>query len=380
MMQEAVVYEAYAACEAYEVRERCEIYDAGGDLRQGDSGSELLMTMSGERLHAIAWESFRVGNRAKLTLCSVLRVFDETDLLSELGYPSIAAYGLKHFGMGRSETLECIRVARALDALVLIRDAFREGRISWSVLKELSRVASEQSEEEWLSWAEDKTYRQVRAEVSDAQDKGRKTPRKEGFGLPGLDRSLVFKLRASDHEKVRLAFSSVAAVLSEQLGGEEVSAETVLLYLAERIREGGLGEIEERADAAKNPYAMIYQVCTCCRRGAVHTKDGLVEVSSAEIDRVAGDALRECFDEDLSIDRPTPEPMRRKVLMRDGHRCTNPHCERSAEQCHHIHFRSRGGPTIPENLTSVCGRCHALIHQGALTVIGRAIACGEGLV
>jgi len=102
--------------------------------------------------------------------------------------------------------------------------------------------------------------------------------------------------------------------------------------------------------------------------------------NAIEIDRVAGDALRECFDEDLSIDRPTPEPMRRKVLMRDGHRCTNPHCERSAEHCHHIHFRSRGGPTIPENLTSVCGRCHALIHQGALTVIGRAIAYGEGLV
>ena len=102
--------------------------------------------------------------------------------------------------------------------------------------------------------------------------------------------------------------------------------------------------------------------------------------NAIEIDRVAGDALRECFDEDLSIDRPTPEPMRRKVLMRDGHRCTNPHCERSAEHCHHIHFRSRGGPTIPENLTSVCSRCHALIHQGALTVIGRAIAYGEGLV
>ena len=41
---------------------------------------------------------------------------------------------------------------------------------------------------------------------------------------------------------------------------------------------------------------------------------------------------------------------------------------------------TRARPTIPENLTSVCGRCHALIHQGALTVIGRAIAYGEGLV
>jgi Holliday junction DNA helicase RuvB len=37
---------------------------------------------------------------------------------------------------------------------------------------------------------------------------------------------------------------------------------------------------------------------------------------------------------------------------------------------HHVHFRSRGGPTQPSNLVTLCARCHGLVHDGLLVPVG----------
>ncbi|UCF68918.1 MAG: hypothetical protein JSV80_06420, partial [Acidobacteriota bacterium] len=84
------------------------------------------------KLHELAIESFRIGNRGRLSLCDVLRVLADTRLFHELGHPSITAYAGAHFQLRRSETLESIRVTRALQELTRIREAFAEGRISFS--------------------------------------------------------------------------------------------------------------------------------------------------------------------------------------------------------------------------------------------------------
>ena len=70
------------------------------------------------------------------------------------------------------------------------------------------------------------------------------------------------------------------------------------------------------------------------------------------------------------IDAPTPPGLRRKVLLRDGGRCANPHCSHRADHAHHIVFRMHGGKTTLENEVAVCSTCHALIHAGLLGVRG----------
>ena len=55
------------------------------------------------------------------------------------------------------------------------------------------------------------------------------------------------------------------------------------------------------------------------------------------------------------------------VLARDGLCCA--HCRsRRNLHAHHAVWRSRGGPTTYDNLVTLCGVCHGLVHDGLLDV------------
>jgi 5-methylcytosine-specific restriction endonuclease McrA len=61
------------------------------------------------------------------------------------------------------------------------------------------------------------------------------------------------------------------------------------------------------------------------------------------------------------LDLESYEQIRQQVLRRDGWRCQN--CgSRSNLEVHHKEFRSQGGDDSENNLITLCGRCHALIH------------------
>jgi 5-methylcytosine-specific restriction endonuclease McrA len=52
----------------------------------------------------------------------------------------------------------------------------------------------------------------------------------------------------------------------------------------------------------------------------------------------------------------------KSVLDRDGRRCTKCGCAGSKNnplRCHHIIPVSKGGQTVPYNLTTVCEHCHS---------------------
>jgi hypothetical protein len=57
-------------------------------------------------------------------------------------------------------------VAEALEALPILAEALRSGRACWSVLRELTRVATPETEREWLATAEGRTAREVERLVS----------------------------------------------------------------------------------------------------------------------------------------------------------------------------------------------------------------------
>jgi hypothetical protein len=98
--------------------------------------------VSANSLHELAVRAFRVGNRGRLSLCEALRVLAETRLYIELGFPGVTAYADAFFQLRRAETFEHIRVARRLLDLTELREAFGHGRIGWSALKAVTRVAS----------------------------------------------------------------------------------------------------------------------------------------------------------------------------------------------------------------------------------------------
>ena len=65
------------------------------------------------------------------------------------------------FGYGPRQVEEKLRVAQALEGLPELERALRVGELHWSAARELSRVATPDTEAEWLSVARGKTSRQL---------------------------------------------------------------------------------------------------------------------------------------------------------------------------------------------------------------------------
>jgi hypothetical protein len=65
--------------------------------------------------------------------------------------------------------------------------------------------------------------------------------------------------------------------------------------------------------------------------------------------------------------------LRRQALARDRHRCTVPGC-RSARSLdlHHIEYQRDGGAHQLWNMTVLCSGHHRQLHEGALTIRGKA--------
>lgn len=61
--------------------------------------------------------------------------------------------------------------------------------------------------------------------------------------------------------------------------------------------------------------------------------------------------------------KPTDADARETVLKRDGYCCAE--CGSTDRlEVHHIHHRSDGGTDDPENLITLCMKCHAEQHKG----------------
>jgi len=330
--------------------------------------------LSARRLHELAVESFRIGNRGRLSLCDAFRALSETRLYFDLGFPSLAAYANTHFQLCRSETFEYVRVAQALVELTTLRSEFAAGRMSWAAIKAITRVAGSEDQTDWIELARKQGIERTLAEARDALRRGAHSPRKGSFGLPNLDQKLVLRFSRSDMERVRAWLDGASALVAEKSGAGSVSAEQALLFLCEQSRarpkgEPATGETSRSVLDRRSDTQIVYQRCSECRRSALMTGEGPVEVTPAEVERHEGCA------ETVVIDGPTPPALRRRILAREGGRCGNPRCHHRADHCHHVVFRSHGGETSLANEVAVCAACHALVHAGLLRVTG--VADGE---
>src|SRR5688572_16940402 len=85
---------------------------------------------------------------------------------ARLGYGAFAEYVERLFGYSPRQTQEKLRVAEALEALPRTARELETGKVSFSAVRDLTRVATPETDEEWLEAARKKTVREVEALVS----------------------------------------------------------------------------------------------------------------------------------------------------------------------------------------------------------------------
>ncbi len=136
----------------------------------------------------------------------------------------------------RTQTFEWLRVSRRLVDLPLFAAAFERGEISFTLVAEMTRVATPQTQAEWLEYREGRPIRAVMAELMDAQRKKRNRPRADGFGLPGLPVRLSFEFSPEEHGVFERGLSKVASEMSESLDGAKPSPKEELHHVsAQRV-------------------------------------------------------------------------------------------------------------------------------------------------
>jgi hypothetical protein len=83
-----------------------------------------------------------------------------------LGLGSFGEYVERLFGSRRRTLEDKLRTAEALEQLPELTRTLREGTVSWSAVRELARVATPETEREWLDAAKGRTVHEVERLVS----------------------------------------------------------------------------------------------------------------------------------------------------------------------------------------------------------------------
>jgi hypothetical protein len=109
-------------------------------------------------------------------------------------------------------------------------------------------------------------------------------------------------------------------------------------------------------------YQVVVYLCETCGSAHAPTEGGLRLLEPATIGSILCDAQ---ISNGTKRRRSTIAPsVRRRVLDRDGHRCRMAGCgSRRNLRLHHRVPLALGGTDRPENMLTLCDRCHAWVHK-----------------
>ena len=334
---------------------------------------------------------------------------------ARLGYGGFAEYVERLFGYSPRQSQEKLRVAEALETLPKASQELRAGTISFSAVRELTRVATTDTEGEWLAAARDKTVREVEELVS-----GQRPGARPGDAPDAGAKRHVLRFEVG--ADVLATFREAMAKLRRD-AGESLDDDATLLLLSRQVLAGGRPETAGGGadrDAGRSAYQIALTICESCRRGRQQARGESLEVSAevvamaccdaqhvGRLDAVDAAAAPVSADAhvgtdtrvgtDTDVAAPThlerdaqvhahvrvstktprakqsvPPAIRRLVLRRDRDHCRVPGCRHAIfVDVHHLDPRSEGGGNDPENLLTLCSAHHRANHRGALLIEGR---------
>jgi 5-methylcytosine-specific restriction endonuclease McrA len=325
---------------------------------------------------------------ATARLLDLIREFDARGGWGN-GFRSCAAWLTWRVGLAPGAAREHVRVARALGTLPRLRQALARGELSYSKVRELTRVASSETEERLLAVGRAGTAEHVErivrawrrvdriAEVREAQRQHAArslhvypdedgTVRVRGRLTPEVGALLMQALAAA-----REAFyqrTRDQAPTADRPTMEQQQADALAL-LAETALHHGLdpGAPGERYQVVVHVDAEV--LADPDAPGQCVLEDG-VRVPAGTSQRLACDASRVVMRHDAegrvveigARTRTIPPALRRALQHRDRG-CRFPGCGVRFGQGHHIRHWANGGPTTLSNLAMLCRRHHRAVHE-----------------
>ena len=289
-------------------------------------------------------------------------------------------------GLDLRSARDKVRVARALMELPLVRAAFAAGRLSYSKVRAITRVATRATEADLVMLAEHGTAQHVERIVRafrrciDVEQERRgvrdRHARTDVWSFWDDDGSgLVYaRLAPEDAATVRKALDAAREDLRSGLDGSAEPpgrgplAAQALVAMAESYLANGPAARDERYQVMVHA---DHDVLTADTDGRCELDDG-PSLSPDTARRLACDqpivgvlvdSLRRPVGVGTKVKDP-PERLKRAVRARDRG-CRFAGCgHRHFTQIHHVRWRSRKGEHTMENLVELCWHHHWLVHEG----------------
>jgi hypothetical protein len=337
-----------------------------------ESGSEWKSSPVAERGAPLDWRAIDhalrqlAARRCQLDADEArwLRAADAAEIWRPLGMVSAIDYLGRALGYAPHTARERLRVARALGGLPVVTAALAAGELSYSAVRELTRVATPATEAAWCAQARGLPLRELEALV--AHRRPGDTPDDPPQPEP-RDRVLRLELTA----EVYALWRETARALGDTHGRHLSDAELVIALC---------GAARTAADPAAHDGRATFQIAvTVCERCGQGWQDGggqAIPISAAAVDRAQCDAQEIGALDAAQPARATqdiPPATARLVRRRDHGRCRVPGCRSALGiELHHLVPRSAGGAHVVQNLVSLCGSCHAAHHDGRLRISGTA--------
>ncbi len=292
----------------------------------------------------------RRGIRLEQTLdaamAPLLRVVTSAGYVWDGDYRSLSAYARDELGMSARKARALLRVERVGDACPALREAYRDGRLSWVKAQCLLPLflidLPGDWRRVWVAWAERVTVRRLAADVEQALLLRAGTEfawRRCQFHPERVQDPIP----ADEAERERQVCAPPIDLEATQELGFRVPVDVALLF------------------------AGVCQVVRARLRGQSGPQSR--PPFDAEVFEALLDHARAVWSQ-RAPGSPRPDP----VIERDGYRCAVPGCtSRRNLHDHHVVFRSAGGTDAPDNRVALCAYHHQRgVHAGRMRVRGRA--------
>src|SRR5881296_1209922 len=324
---------------------------------------------------------------ATARLLDLIREFDARGGWNT-GFRSCAAWLSWRVGFAPGAAREHVRVARALGALPSLSQALARGELSYAKVRELTRVATPETEERLLAVGRAGTAEHVERivrgwrrvdRIAEAKEAARQHAWRAVHVFTDEDGTVRIRARLAPEVGALLLQALDAARDALYRRREEVSEADpptmeqqqadALALLAETALHHGIdpGAPGERYQVVVHVDAAV--LADAEQPGQSVLEDGL-RVPAGTSQRLACDASRVVMRHDADArllevgarTRTIPPALRRALHHRDRG-CRFPGCGVRFGQGHHIQHWAQGGPTTLSNLALLCRRHHRAVHE-----------------
>ncbi|MBE0567041.1 MAG: HNH endonuclease [Krumholzibacteria bacterium] len=325
-----------------------------------------------------------------------LRVIQERRIHRAFGYQNIYDYARAAVGFAPEQTKALLSLGRNLERYPETKQALAEGKLSWSKARLIVAKAHPADERAWLETARGMATGRMRQELAAAIRPQAGGPESAPVADPGLGQPSRAMRPAQPELGGRGAALAAAPAPGPEAEGTEPAApaprDLVVSYSLtpeqyarwERLAAlpgaaskeerllTGLATLGRGASAGGPEFLLTITECPRCRAAELVTGRGRFPVERPLLLAARCDAVIQA--ENGTRRATVPPRLRRRVLARDGYACQAPGCRHTQHlQVHHRLPRAQGGRTVPENLVTLCGRCHRELHrrEEALREAGR---------